>query len=219
MRVSEQLVVVGAGGFGRETLDVVEAINGAGAAPRFDLVGVIDDRPSDENLSRLEMRSISYLGTVEDSLPLLQVVSYVIAIGSPQARAEVAERLGASSARPATLVHPQASVGSMGTLGDGAVICAGVRISTNVTIGRHVHLNANATIGHDTVLGDFVSLNPMAAVSGDCVVGKGVLVGVGGVVLNGLSIGEWVIVGGSACVVGDVPAGVVAKGVPARWPR
>jgi acyl-[acyl carrier protein]--UDP-N-acetylglucosamine O-acyltransferase len=66
----------------------------------------------------------------------------------------------------------------------------GVRITTNIAIGQHVHINLNATVGHDTSIGDFVSLNPLASISGDCVIEDDVLVGVGGIVLNGLRLGR-----------------------------
>jgi hypothetical protein len=47
------LVVIGAGGFGREALDVITALNSAVASPLFDILGVVDDSPSVPNLDRL----------------------------------------------------------------------------------------------------------------------------------------------------------------------
>ena len=41
--MSTPLVVVGAGGFGRDTLDVVEAVNAV--TTRFEILGVLDDDP------------------------------------------------------------------------------------------------------------------------------------------------------------------------------
>ncbi len=96
------------------------------------------------------------------------------------------------------------------------MVCAGVRVTTNIHLGQHVHLNINATVGHDSSIGDFVSVNPLASISGDCVIEDEVLIGVGGVVLNGVTVGRASVVGGSACVVKDVPPGVVVKGIPAR---
>ena len=55
----EPLVIVGAGGFGRETVDVVEAINAAQRHARWQLLGVADDSPSTENLARLGARGIA----------------------------------------------------------------------------------------------------------------------------------------------------------------
>lgn len=212
----EQLVVVGAGGFGREVLDVVEAINAAAAQPAFEVLGVLDDHPSPENLERLRHREVAFLGGVDDFSAGAAPVWYAVGIGSPTVRRQIAARLDAAGGRAATLVHPAASFGFDVAVGPGSVVCAGVRITTNVVIGSHVHLNLNATVGHDSVIGDFVSINPLASISGDCVLEDGVLIGVAGVVLNQVRVGAGATVGGSACVVKDVPEGVVVKGVPAR---
>ena len=52
--VSSSVVVIGAGGFGREVVDVVEAINAASTAAgraAWDLLGVVDDAPSARSTS------------------------------------------------------------------------------------------------------------------------------------------------------------------------
>jgi sugar O-acyltransferase (sialic acid O-acetyltransferase NeuD family) len=209
------LVVVGAGGFGREVLDVVEAINRGASPPLFDLLGVLDARPSDLNLTRLSEREVEYLGSESDWLASGNAASYIIAIGAPRARASVQAAFLKAGLSAATLVHPDAVLGSQVTVGEGSVICGGVQISTNVTLGHHVHVNPNATIGHDAVLADFVSVNPGATVSGEVNIGALSLVGAGSVILQGLSVGESAVVGASACVVRDVPAGRTVMGVPA----
>lgn len=212
----EKLVIVGAGGFGRETADVVAAINAAGERPRWDLLGVIDDGPSPENLSRLEARRIPYLGTTAVMLAREERPRYVVGIGSPQVRAMLAHRFDAQGFSAATLIDPGATIGSECFVGEGSVILTGARVTTNVRLGRHVHLNPNATVGHDSVLGDFVSMNPGSSVSGDCTIEGRVLVGVGAVVLNQLHVGAGALIGAASCVTKHVAPGVTVAGVPAR---
>ena len=209
------LVVIGAGGFGREALDVIEAINSV--QPTFRVRGVVqDDAPSDVSLQRIVVRRYEHLGTITDWLESAADELFVIGVGSTSARARVAERLKDSRALPATLIHPSAVLGSEVRVGAGAVICSGVQVSTNVSIGPHVHLNAHTTIGHDSVLHEFVSINPGAVVSGDARIEQRVLIGAGAVVLQGLCVGAGATVGAAACVTRDVPAHATVKGVPAR---
>lgn len=216
MNNPEPIMIVGAGGFGRETADVVTAINEAAGQSRWRLVGVVDDAPSGVNIDRLRARRIDYLGTVDQVIESRERPAYVVGIGSPRVRKIIADRLDSAGFTAASLVHPSASIGSETRIGEGTVILAGVRVTTNIRLGRHVHINPNATVGHDSVIHDFVSLNPGSAVSGDCVVGEGALMGVNAVVLNQRFVGPWSVVGGSACAVSDVRAASTVVGVPAR---
>lgn len=215
--MTQPLVVIGAGGFGREALDVVAAMNIAASAPVFELLGVLDDAPSNVNLKRLAARTVPYLGPVAGWVEEASTeVTYAVAIGSPGARQRISEVFDAKGFAAATLLHPRAVIGSMCTIGSGAIICSGVQVSTNVTVGRHVHLNPSATVGHDSVIEDFVSINPAATISGECLLRQRCYVGAGAVVLQGLEVRHDSIVGASACVTRDVSAAAQVKGVPAR---
>lgn len=214
--MSRPIVVVGAGGFGRETLDVIEAVNAAAPEPPWAVLGVLDDDPAPRHLDRLTARGVDHLGSVRAWLDGGHRADYVVAVGDPAARARIAARLAAAGLAAATLVHPQAGVGSGVVLGPGTVVCAGAQISTNVRLGAHVHLNPNVTVGHDTVCADHVSVNPAATLSGECGLEAGVLIGAAAVVLQGLVVGAGAVVGAAACVTRDVAPGAVVKGVPAR---
>lgn len=210
-----RLAIIGAGGFGREAADVVEAINGSSDGGRWNLIGVFDDAPSELNLQRLRDRGVSYEGAIPREWPGPEM-HFVVGIGSPNVRRRIAQALEELGWIPAILVHPAAQCGSRLRLGPGTVVCAGVQVSTNVSLGRHVHVNPNATIGHDSELQDFVSVNPAATVSGEVVIAAETLIGASATILQGLRVGQRSLVGASACVVHDVDSDSVVKGIPAR---
>lgn len=219
MLVAIESVLIGAGGFGREVLDVVEAHNavaGFAASSQIQIVGVVDDAPTQVNLDRLADRGYVHLGSVGDLLDREDPGRFLLGIGSPSIRLRVAERLENAGWLPVTVVHPRAVVGSVAEIGAGSIVCGGVQLSTNTRLGRHVHLNPNATVGHDAALGDYVSVNPAAVISGEVTVEPEALIGAGSTVLQGLRVGRRATVGAMACVTRNVPPGVTVKGVPAR---
>lgn len=199
------VVVVGASGHGREVADVV-------VASGQQVAGFVDDGEVD--LARLDRLGLALLGPVGALASF--GAPYVIGIGSGEVRGRVDREATDAGLVAASAVHPKAALGSDLRLGPGLVVCAHASITTNVVVGRHVHLNRGATVGHDCALGDHVTLHPGAVVSGDVTLGAGVTIGSGAVVLQGLTVGEGTIVGAGAVVTRDLPSDVVAYGSPAR---
>ena len=90
--MADPIVVVGAGGFGREVIDVIRDINEFGAGD-WDLRGVVDDEPSDENVRRLATLGIRCLGTVDTFVKEPAESMFVVGVGSPNARRALERQL------------------------------------------------------------------------------------------------------------------------------
>lgn len=209
--MSERIVIYGAGGFAREVAWLAEDVRGADSVACF-----VDDAPDRaERVNDVPVRSLA------QAAALARGAAFVAAIGAPAARRDAAARAEAAGLVPVTLVHPTVVRSRWVTIGEGSVVCAGTILTTNVTLGRHVQVNLDCTLGHDVVLDDFATLAPGVHVSGWVTIGHGAYVGTGAVILNGTSdspilIGEGAVVGAGACVTKSVPAGVTVVGVPAR---
>jgi len=202
-------VIIGAGGHGREVLDVIE---GTQPSLRHRFIGFLDD--VEPNLDVLSRRGAAWLGIVARMVDF--DAEYLIGIGDCQVRRNIDAQLMRVGRAAATLVHSAATVASDVKLGPGSVITAGARLTTNIRAGRHFHLNLNATVAHDCVVGDYVTVNPAATISGNVVLEDRVNIGTGANVIPGVRVGAGATVGAGAVVVRDVPPGDKVVGVPAR---
>lgn len=210
-----RLVIVGCGGFGREVHDVVDAINDNGG--RIDLVGFVDDAPTVANVELVERRGSRVLGTMAWFDKAERGVQYVIGIGSPAVCERIDTHLSTLGFEAAVLVHPAATTGWEVTMSPGTIICAGARLSTNIYLGRHVHVDRNCLIGHDSILQDWSILYPGAAVAGSVRLGRRTLIGSNATCLQSLEIGQDAVLGAGALLTRALPAKAVGVGVPARW--
>lgn len=212
--MTKPLFIIGAGGFGREVFSIVQALTDAGGE-RYD-VAFIDDAPSALNLDKVEALGSRVAGGVESLVARTEPFATVVAIGSNAAREAVVARLESSPVSYPILVHPDTTIGRNVEFAEGAVIAAGARLSTAIRIGRHVHVDQNAAIGHDVVLRDFCRLNPQSCVSGTVTIGERTRIGAAATVLQDLEVGPDATVGAGAVVVRNVSSGATVKGVPAR---
>lgn len=194
--------IVGAGGFGRETLDAFRAMSPGGAVD----MAFLDDRAQARAVDGLRICRPDQAGAG----------AFVVAVSDPRVRERLADSMISRGLVPGQVIHPRAVVSPAAAIGPGCVVLANAFVSTGVVLGAHVHINYNATVGHDTVLDDFVTVLPAANVAGSVTVGTGVTIGSNACVLQGLRIGPRGTVGAGAVVTRDQPDGAVVAGVPAR---
>ena len=192
----KKIVIVGAGGFGKEVLSTILACNRI--QKQFDVLGFIDD---DENLKGSSINDLPILGNVDwllssDLFPL----GCVIAIGEPKIRKKIQARLETRDLRFPKIIHPSVIISEFTSIEDGTIIQAGSIISPNIKIGKYVFVNVNSTIGHDCILEDFVTVGPGCMISGENIVEEGVFFGNGVMTRDKIKIGKWSFIGAGSVV-------------------
>lgn len=210
------LVLVGAGGFARETAEAVRATNDV--RPTWDLLGFVDDDPA---LRGTLVDGLPVLGPVE-SVRDMEDVRLVVCTGHPGnyfSRRRIVESLHLSPRRFATLVHPAAIVPRSTQIGPGSVLLATVVATAAVHIGAHVAVMPGVSLTHDDVVGDYATFGSGARLAGRVKVHEGAYVGAGALVAQDLTVGRWALIGMGAVVTVDIPAAEIWVGVPARYLR
>jgi len=140
----------------------------------------------------------------------------IVAIGDCAARVRLARVARAAGFELATAIHPAATVAKNASVGKGSVVAAGAIVNPHARIGDNVILNTAASVDHDCEIGDGAHIGPGCHLGGRVHVGPEAWIGIGAVIRDRVSIGTGTVVGAGSVVVGDLPAGVVAYGVPAR---
>jgi sugar O-acyltransferase (sialic acid O-acetyltransferase NeuD family) len=106
-------------------------------------------------------------------------------------------------------------------IGEGAILCPFVTITSNIRIGKHFHANLYSYVEHDCVIGDFVTFAPSVHCNGNVIIEDHAYIGAGALLKQGqpgnpLTIGRGAVVGMGAVVTKNVAPGTTVVGNPAR---
>ena len=206
----KSVVIVGAGGFGREVLEIFKDINKQ--EKKWDILGFVD---SNKELHGKTINNYPVLGGF-NWFENHKDVGCVCAIGEPKAKKKVVETLQKMDVHFCNAIHPSVIMSDFIEFGEGVIVCAGTILTVNIRIGNHVIINLNCTIGHDAVIEDYCSLMPTVKINGNNHLYQGAYVGTGATFIHQVSIGAWSTIGAGAVVVGNIPENVIAVGTPAK---
>ncbi len=206
----QRLIIVGAGGFGREVHDWANDAQAAGA--QWNVAGFLDDNP--HALEGFDM-PVDIIGPASTHEPADDEV-FVCAIGEPKTKLQIARALRSRGAVFTNVIHPTAVVGRRNRLGVGLVLCPYSVLTTNVTVGDFVSLNLHGSIGHDATVGDGCTLNNHTDITGWVQLGEGVFMGSHASVLPYARIGDYARIGAGSTVLRSAKPHTTVVGVPAR---
>ena len=207
----KNIAIIGAGGFGREVKIILDYINKI--TPTYLFLGFYDDGFKKGEI----VNEYPVLGEVEDINSIKEDCSIIIAIGDPQIKFDVYNKLNNVKIDFPNIIHPNVLISNdFVEIGVGNIICAGSIITCNIVIRDFVILNLMCTVGHDTTISSFSSFMPSVNISGDVLIEERVYVGTGAKIINQLQIGQNTIVGAGAVVSKSLPENCTAVGIPAK---
>ena len=198
--------IIGAGGFGRETLNVYRD-----AGREAEVAGFLEEdcvQPG-RLLNGKPVQDWASLKTLPKDSRL------IAAIGTP-ARGRLIDEADQLGFAFDTAIHPTVNRSPWVTIREGCIVCANGILTTQIEVGPHTILNLACTVGHDVTIGRLVTLSPGVHVSGRVTIEDEVFVGTGAVIIERVRLGKGAVIGAGAVVTKDVPPGVIAVGVPAR---
>lgn len=206
----KNLVIVAAGGCGREVLQWAKDINKK--ENRWNIKGFIDD-----NLSALDglKCDVPMLSTI-DGYEIQPEDEFVCCIGNSMTRKQVVEKLEAKGAVFTTLIHPSAVIADSCTLGKGVIIYPFALISDNAEIGKGCIINMYSSVAHDSILGEYCTISAHCDVTGMCILGDRVFMGSTSNMVPGSRIGDDVYICAGSTAMGRVRAGNKILGNPAK---
>ena len=228
MSQSTHLILMGGGGHASVVAD-------AAIAAGWILGGVLDDSPEPEiqgmtvehrNASTPKARKFDdpspvRLGSIRELKQILASASAGVerkvhaAVGDNSLRAQWLNMV--EEQRRATILHPSAVISPSAEIEAGVFVGPLAVINARARIGAGAIVNSAAVIEHDCVIGEFAHIAPRAVLCGRVTVGPRTLLGAGSIMRPGVTIGGGATIAAGAVVVADVPDGVTATGVPARW--
>lgn len=204
--MAESVAIWGAGGHGLVVADVARTCG-------LIVLGFID-RDRDKVGTAINRHGDTVRWTEEEFMADQSGCLALPGVGDNAARDRILRQAGQRAM--GAVVHPAATIATGVSLGRGVVVMAGAVLNPAVEAGDGTIINTAAVVEHETRIGRCVHISPGAILCGQVEVGELTWIGAGAILLPGVRIGSRTIIGAGAVVLGEVPAGVVALGNPAR---
>ena len=209
MRDPDPVLIVGAGGHAKVVFELIAQ------DPQYRVVGLIDNFRSGTAFG------VPILGADRDLPHLRQtgINQVFVAIGDNKRRLTLGRELQKEGFEIINAISSAATISRSAHIGVGVAIMSGAVLNADCRIDDFAVINSAAIIDHDCHIGEGAHVAPGCALAGNVKLGREAFLGTGTSVIPGISVGDGTIVGAGACLVRDLPANIIAMGVPARIVR
>ncbi len=208
----KDIIIYGAGGFGREIACLIKRINSV--KPLWNLIGFLDDG---EPVGK-ENEYGRVLGNIDALNNWGKPLSVVISIGKPQTVKLLIEKITNPNIDFPNLIAPDVIIMDPDniSIGMGNIICSGCLVSCNVRIGDFNCFNDFVSIGHDTTIGNYNAFMTATRVSGIVTIGDCNFFGVNSSMVQGVKIGNNTTLAAGSALMRRTKDGYTYIGVPAN---
>jgi sugar O-acyltransferase (sialic acid O-acetyltransferase NeuD family) len=204
----KRLLVVGAGGLGREVYGYLHQHPGEDWMPG----GFLDDDPAALKGYSLP---VGIVGRIDSYQPTPDDL-FLPGIGDTAIKLIVCRRLAERGAHFVNFIHPTAVLGHATTLGRGVFVFPGAIVGPWAKLGDYVSLGGNATVGHDAVIGAGSTMCGHTEINGWTELGEAVFMGSHATVIPKVKVGDHCILGAGSVTIAPVKPNTTMFGVPAR---
>ena len=212
----KKIVLIGAGGFGREVAaSLIRTINWY--EPTYEFLGFLDDGARFH--TGMDIDGYPWLGNRYWILDHKEDVLCTCTVGNAELKKNIQTDLMGKGVRFETIIEKTCYVAPHTTIGPGCILYGGVRVSVNCSIGAGVLLNDGVKIGHDVTIGDYTSIMPDTGISGGCNIGEQVEIGGHAFIIPGKKVGDKARIAAGSIVFSNVRAGTTVLGNPAKRMR
>ncbi len=206
----KNLLIIGAGGCGREVLQWAKDINKI--SKKWNIKGFLDDNP--QALDGL-ICNYSVVDNI-DSYHIENEDEFVCCVGNSATRKNIIDKLKNKGAIFTSIIHPTAIVADSARLGDSVILYPYSIISDNAYIGNGCIINMHSTIAHDSTIGAYCTISAHCDVTGMCHLGKGVFMGSGARIVPNAKVGNDVFICAGSTVMSKIKDGLKVIGTPAK---
>jgi len=203
------IIIVGAGGFGRE---VYLWTKDSFPDDQYKIKGFLDDNP--RILDNYDM-DVGIIGDL-NSYEIKNQDRFLFAIGDIDVKKRLVARLKKKGAKFLTLIHPTAIVANTAKIGQGVIICPFVTVSDHVQLGDFIIMNIYSSCGHDAKVGNYCILSPYATINGFVILEDEVFLGTHAAVIPYKKVGYKSKISANSVVMRDVAANKIVFGVPGK---